>query len=99
MPGFRLVTHGWFPYAIPAPCQTIVGSVIEVDADTLAAIDSLEGYPHHYDRVWTVAASDRRPFAIGAWLYTPTYPGDHADGDQVPENDWALFDLQEIGQM
>jgi len=90
--GYRLVTNGSFPYAIPAPDETTVGCLIVPEPDhynyVLARMDRLEGVPTHYSRV--AVSVDGPMTKIVAWLYTPTSDRYHSELGPVPGNDWAL---------
>lgn len=50
-PIYRMLSNGAFPYLIHAgngiPCH---GEIYEVDDETLARLDQLEGVPYHYVR-------------------------------------------------
>jgi gamma-glutamylcyclotransferase (GGCT)/AIG2-like uncharacterized protein YtfP len=53
---YRLLSNGWFPYAVPADLsRRIVVDVlwpVASEADSLRErLDRLEGYPHLYDRL------------------------------------------------
>lgn len=90
---FRLVTHGWYPYAIPAEGSLTVGQIItptsEVNALTiLSRLDHLEGVPHHYSReVATVQLENDA--MVTAWIYVPVT--DESGLHPVLENDWRLY--------
>lgn len=45
-----MYSMGWFPAITLKGDTTIKGEVYDVDADTLARLDRLEGYPGWYDR-------------------------------------------------
>lgn len=51
-PSFELVSLGPFPAMVPGGEAAVVGEVYEVDAETLAALDRLEGHPDFYRREW-----------------------------------------------
>ena len=48
---FAMHDLGAFPAIVAGGETPVVGEVYEVDAETLQALDRLEGYPHLYDRV------------------------------------------------
>ncbi|RJS13940.1 gamma-glutamylcyclotransferase, partial [Corallococcus sp. H22C18031201] len=48
---FGLFDYGPFPALASGGRHTVVGEVYEVDALTLAELDTLEGHPHFYKRV------------------------------------------------
>lgn len=94
--GYRLVSNGAFPYAIPAEGETTTGCLIAPDADcydmALARMDHLEGVPHHYRRI---SVGVEMPNALMvAWLYTPADPEVYADLRSVPGNDWTAAHLE-----
>lgn len=91
--GFRLVGQGRpFPYAVPDPAAVTIGEVLAFEEpewpEALSAMDRLEGYPVHYDRVLVEATTRDRPQrTLAAWLYTPV--GDrYAALPPVPGGDW-----------
>lgn len=88
--GYRLVTNGSFPYAIPAEGQQIVVDLIAPSVEHAAVLrtrlDRLEGYPDHYDRVLVQVTFDDAQ--INVWLYTPNDPYYIEDAVPVPGNDW-----------
>lgn len=49
-PAYSLHDLGFFPGLVRDGHMPIPGEVFEVDHDTLAALDVLEGYPRFYDR-------------------------------------------------
>ncbi len=49
-PAFELVSLGAFPAMVADGRTAVSGEVYEVDADTLAALDRLEGHPRFYRR-------------------------------------------------
>jgi gamma-glutamylcyclotransferase (GGCT)/AIG2-like uncharacterized protein YtfP len=49
--GFRLVDLGSFPAMYRGGRGRVRGEVFAVDAETLAAVDRLEGHPAYYERV------------------------------------------------
>lgn len=93
VPGYRLVSNGGFPYAIPAePDQAAVVSLVWPNADeydrVLASMDRLEGVPHHYTREEVlVLLSDGS--GMVAWMYVPADPEHYEGLRPVPGNDWA----------
>jgi len=94
--GYRLVTHGAFPYAIPAPPdQRVVVEVIQPHPGRhdalLDRLDALEGYPFHYDR-FTVDAHPLRSAPLSCWMYVPVDAEAYDDLTPVPGNDWTRFD-------
>ena len=65
----------------------ITGELFDVDAETLAAIDRLEGHPNWYTRVEIdvhLASGEVRR----AWIYLMT-PGQHEDSAIIASGDWC----------
>jgi gamma-glutamylcyclotransferase (GGCT)/AIG2-like uncharacterized protein YtfP len=90
---FRLVTHGWYPYAIPDEGSITVGQIITptsaVNASTiLSRLDYLEGVPDHYSRESTTVELEDGAI-VTAWIYVPV--SDESSLDPVPENNWRLY--------
>jgi gamma-glutamylcyclotransferase (GGCT)/AIG2-like uncharacterized protein YtfP len=95
--GYRLIHNGYFPYAVPAKDQRIVVDVFvpaayKPLADALRySLDTLEGYPDHYDRV-EVTADTNQNGDVRCWLYTPSCVAKWPQFDEmepVPDNDWS----------
>jgi|CXWK01.1.fsa_nt_gi gamma-glutamylcyclotransferase (GGCT)/AIG2-like uncharacterized protein YtfP len=99
--GYRLVTNGSFPYAIPAEGDITVGALVHVaewEYDRLLTeLDRIEGYPAHYDRITVqVADLDGDPIS-DATMYVPTIdPTWLANYDPVPGNDWYTYMLDRL---
>lgn len=93
--GWRLVSNGSFPYAIPAPLHFARGCLLEpregCGGELLARLDRLEGVPHHYQRiaVWIMLPTTETLDAeeVRAWAYVDQ-TGRHADLRPVPGDDW-----------
>lgn len=91
--GFRLVTNGGFPYALPADRHDSIVVDVLAPLDPAAAhilgrrLDRLEGVPYHYRRHTVAVAIDGPPFDVV--LYVPTHPSDYADLPPVPGGDWV----------
>lgn len=71
--GYRLVSNGYFPYAVPTSGYAIVGTLVfpaaEHADEVKDRLDMLEGYPDHYDRrLVLVRSGGRRDLAI---MYVP----------------------------
>lgn len=67
--GFRMVSLGAFPAVHPASeANTIQTELYEVDANTFAQLDQLEGYPSFYDRKQIAVELDNGA-RLSAWLY------------------------------
>lgn len=96
--GFRLVSGGAFPFALPDGGKDAfaVGTLIFPDADQYDAVlermDAIEGVPHFYDRLMVVVQLPEHP--VKAWVYSPVNPAGYADLPAVPGNDWN----QEVGR-
>jgi len=93
--GVRLVEPRGFPYAIPtgSPNDVTVGALIfprpHCYARVMKRLDTLEGYPDHYDR-WRmrVVTPDGE---TDAWMYVPVRWIEMADRPPVPGNDWSAL--------
>jgi gamma-glutamylcyclotransferase (GGCT)/AIG2-like uncharacterized protein YtfP len=92
--GYRLVTNGGFPYALPCEAQSIVVEIIRPFEDEDAReelrirLDTLEGYPTLYGRAIVMVRSggSSRP----CWLYVPRNTERLERLPAVPENDWNM---------
>ena len=73
---------GAFPAIVAGGATPIAGEVYEVDADTLRALDRLEGYPGFYDRVEVGLTDGTR-----ALVYT-MQPRQVAERPIIPTGDW-----------
>jgi len=97
--GFRLVTNGAFPYALPAEEQTAVGALVypndAAEMEVLSRLDALEGVPYHYER-HTVDVETPEGVVV-AWMYVPTQPEDYEDYETVPANDWNFYRQERRG--
>jgi gamma-glutamylcyclotransferase (GGCT)/AIG2-like uncharacterized protein YtfP len=93
--GFRLVTRGYFPYAIPDAdavttgvlLRPVAGAALQLQAD----LDRLEGVPTHYVRRHVIA--DEAGVAVPCWLYVSAEPDFHGAYPAVPGNDWLLREV------
>lgn len=88
--GYRLVTNGGFPYALPAKGERIVIEIIRPIDDLKAQrllrmnLDRLEGYPSFYDRYVVTSAS-----GTDCWMYVPADDHDRLSRlTAVTDNDW-----------
>lgn len=93
--GFRLVGTG-IPYALPAPGETTVGTLVVPDPIAYSAVaarlDALEGYPVHYDRLRVAVAL---PWdEVEAWVYSPAHPERYANRPAIPGNDFNALGLR-----
>lgn len=78
---WRMVSLGGFP-AIAAGGETAVeGEVFEVDADTLASLDRLEGHPRFYRRT-EIRLDD------GGVAETYVLPAANAQGPEIGSGSW-----------
>ena len=89
--GFRLVSNGSFPYALPAGVDSeIVVEVLQPDQGYEETVrhnlDCLEGYPSFYDRILVDVENDRGNATC--WLYTPADPERYEGLEPVDNNDW-----------
>lgn len=70
--GFEMRSLGPFPACFHSDLDSkVIGEVWEIDAETFARLDRLEGYPRFYDRVEV-----ETPFG-NAWMYIQW--GDHCE--------------------
>lgn len=84
-PAFTLIDLGSFPAMTAGGETAVVGEIWEVDAATLARLDTLEGHPRWYRRTPIVLASRRR-------ADTYILPSAHTMGRVVvPTGDWKLW--------
>jgi len=94
LPDYRLVGTG-FPFALYAPGQQTVGSIIRMvpgqEADLFAVLDSVEGVDGGlYERiVGGVYLAHNPEFQVQAWFYRPPDPERHQGGHPVLDNDWV----------
>jgi len=91
-PGFSLFTHhgAFFPImaSVPAcePVAEVRGEVYEVNDETLASLDRLEGVPHHYQRV-EITLTD----GSMAWAYTQPLRKATLSGARAIGGDWRAY--------
>jgi gamma-glutamylcyclotransferase (GGCT)/AIG2-like uncharacterized protein YtfP len=48
--GYACINTPWYPYAIKQANAKIKGEVFELENENIVHLDTLEGYPSHYDR-------------------------------------------------
>lgn len=87
--GYRLVTNGGFPYALPADELSVIEVVQprpEHAAEVRYRLDRLEGYPSFYDRV--LVDVDLNGETVRCWMYTPVQSESYASLAAVEGNDW-----------
>lgn len=81
--GMQLWDGPGFPYATYSGRNTdvVLGEVFNLDDGELAALDRLEGHPHHYWRVSVQTSTGR------AWTYIRA--GNRVtDWPEIPHGDW-----------
>ncbi len=76
---FELRDLGAFPGLVSGGDHAVPGEVYEVDAETLAALDRLEGHPHFYRRTPITLAD-------GAWVQAYVLAPEHALGHALIES-------------
>lgn len=90
--GFRLVSNGYFPYAIPGlPDDESFGCLIDPFAGHYGIVqqsmDQLEGVPVHYERHITIV---KVPTGfVNAYIYVATDPHQYDHLSPVRGNDWG----------
>jgi len=89
--GYRLVTNGAFPYALPAKMDQSFGCLIvpipEHYDECRDRMDQLEGVPSHYTRETTAVLTPEG--AVMAYIYVPRRYEAMADMPEVHGNDWT----------
>lgn len=78
---FDLVDLGAFPGMLTGGRTAISGEVYEVDRETLAALDRLEGHPRFYRRT-------RIRLANGQWIAAYIYPQRTPQRPLILSGDW-----------
>lgn len=81
-PRYTLIDLGRFPGMIAGGTVGIHGEVYSVNAETLAAIDRLEGHPNFYVRT-EIALADGR--TVQAYVLSSSY---HSRGTRIESGDW-----------
>jgi gamma-glutamylaminecyclotransferase len=84
-PGFALVDLGPYPGMVKAAAGCVAGELYRVGAETLAALDALEGHPDVYWRT-AVRLVDRT--SVHSYLLRPEHAGGRA---AVPGGDWRAY--------
>ena len=80
---FDMVSYGAYPALVPGN-STITFEVYEVTPELLrGGLDSLEGYPHFYDRKLVTLGEH------SCWVYF--IPSKDNDDTPVPEGDWYKY--------
>jgi len=81
--GFDMFSLGAFPYVRPTKeANNIVVEVYEVDENTFARLDMLEGYPSFYDRMKIATKYG------DAWIY---FIDEYGKYPKVTSGDWVKF--------
>jgi len=80
-PRFDLVDLGPFPGMVTGGTTAVLGEVYEVDRETLAALDRLEGHPRFYERKTIRLAN-------GQWIATYIYPQRPSGRPLIESGDW-----------
>ncbi len=83
--GFALFDLGAFPGMVRAREGTVVGEVYEVDRETLAALDRLEGHPDFYRRTEITLAPPMDAEPVWTYLLRPEQV---AGRKQIPSGSW-----------
>ena len=91
--GYKMVTgmSMGFPFALPAPHSSVVVEII-VPAEGFERVlrdrlDTLEGYPHFYDR--KVVKVETISGFVEAWLYVPCTTSFLDKVFDIPSGDWV----------
>jgi gamma-glutamylcyclotransferase (GGCT)/AIG2-like uncharacterized protein YtfP len=82
-PCYKMVNLGGYPGVVKRGRTRIAGEVYDVNAETMAALDRLEGYPSDYTRelivtpwgrawiyIYRGSLKDRAPIVSGVWRET-----------------------------
>jgi len=85
---FAMISLGAFPGLILDPQgATVPGELYDVDGDTLAELDRLEGHPRCYRRRLVYVTCEGNP--VTALVYVLNSP--RFQETLVPDNDWRAF--------
>ena len=79
-PSYKMFDLGMFPCIVRGGDTPIKGEIYQVDEETFAVLDRLEGHPDFYRR--SKINTDQGK----AWVYL--YPDDVVGGDRVDDGDW-----------
>ena len=79
-PHYKMVSLGSYPGVVKQGRTRIEGEVYDVDAETMTALDRLEGYPSDYTRELIATPWGR------AWIYL--YRGSLRDRAQIASGVW-----------
>ena len=90
--GFALFDLGAFPGMVRAREGTVVGEVYEVDRETLAALDRLEGHPDFYRRTAITLAPPRDAEPVWTYLLRPEQV---AGRKEIPSGSWRARRAEE----
>jgi len=83
VPGFQMYSNGCFPYAVESGSGEITVEIFEIDAETMAHLDRLEGYPFHYNRKQIIVDGTE------AWIYFTTREEVKCSCTLIPSGDWV----------
>ena len=79
--GFTMYSNGFYPYAVSRG-KGITVELYKVDADHMRRLDSLEGYPYHYNRKKVTVKGKK------AWVYFTAKKPDVDGITKVDSGDW-----------
>ncbi len=82
-PRFDLVDLGPFPGLMSGGTTSVLGEIYEVDRETLAALDRLEGHPSFYERKTIRLAN-------GQWIAAYLYPKRPPHAAVISGGDWRV---------
>lgn len=88
---YTLVDLGWYPAVVNAPKaeeREIGGEVYEIDHDTLATCDMIEGHPSYYTRQKVMTS-----LGVTAWVYM--LPESYAGRANVGSLFWEQSEAEE----
>lgn len=93
---YQMISLGGFPgvrHPDPpgSPASPIVGELYEVDDETLARLDLLEGYPRFYERIQVRLHLTAKPAGEhAAQMYVLARRREV--GDLIPDGDWVAWE-------
>jgi gamma-glutamylcyclotransferase (GGCT)/AIG2-like uncharacterized protein YtfP len=90
--GFEMYSNGAYPYAAEGDGEITV-DVFEIDDETLARLDMLEGYPVHYDRKEIVVDDELTWIYVGAREWVSNLPK-VAGGDWKADRKRAMLSVR-----
>lgn len=97
-PGYALYSCGPYPAMVRVPGfpGRVLGEVYEVSPEQLAALDRLEGIPHHYQRVRLRLEGENTSRASCYVQPAERWGGRPREGF-IPGGDWKAFHLARPG--